>query len=201
MVLFAITARFNQESGHKCKVKITGGINIQKISLIGYAVSLDGVDRAVQSGIAAAAGFQGHIIPNQVVCNLDMVGTSQIHIATPAKTDANGKLIENSNPYSTGIPLALASDLNTIQMGMGGIKFDIGKTIHNEIVVEMLKYDDNGGLIPMPVSTTNVAGAITHPVLVNAAGVVTGVAANDIYGETTIQSCILYFNYDFNSYF
>jgi len=192
MVLFAITARFSADSGNKCRVKITGGINIQKLKMIGYAVSLNGVDRATQSGIAAAAGFQGHIIPNQLVCNLDVVGTSQIHIATPAKTDSDGKKIANSNPYSTGIPLALSDGLNTIQMGMSGIEFDIGKTIHNEIVVEILKYDNDGGLVPMPTGT---------PVLVNSADVVSGNAANDIFGRTTIQSIILYFNYNFNSYF
>ncbi len=192
MVLFAITARFNADSGNKCRVKITGGINIQKLTMVGYAVALDGVDRQVQTGIAAAAGFQGHIIPNQVVCNLDVVGTSQIHIATPEKTNSDGQKIANSNPYSTGIPLALSDSLNTIQMGMNGIQFDIGKTIHNEIVVEMLKYDDDGGLIPM------LTG---EPVLVDVNGDVTGVAADDIYGRTTIQSVILYFNYDFNSYF
>ena len=192
MVLFAITARFSEDSGNKCRVKITGGINVQKLTMIGYAVALDGVDRQVQTGIAAAAGFQGHIIPNQLVCNLDVVGTSQIHIATPEKTDAAGKKIANSNPYSTGIPLALSDSLNTIQMGMNGIKFDIGKTIHNEIVVEVMKYDDNGGLVPMLTGT---------PVLVDVNGNVSGNAANDIYGRTTLQSLILYFNYDFNSYF
>jgi len=190
MVLFAITARFNENN--KCRVKITGGINIQKMSMIGYAVALDGVDRQIQTGITNPLGFQGHIIPNQLVCNLDVVGTSQIHIATPEKTDSQGNKIANSNPYTTGIPLALSDSLNTIQMGMGGIQFDIGKTIHNEIVVEVLKYDDTGGLIPMPVGT---------PVLVDVNGLVSGTAANNIYGEATIQSLILYFNYDFNSYF
>ncbi len=192
MVLFAVTARFSEESGNKCRVKITGGINIQKLKMVGYAVALDGVDRSVQVAIGGGAVFQGHIIPNQIVCNLDVVGTSQIHIATPEKTDANGKKISNSNPYSTGIPLALSDSLNTIQMGMGGIEFDIGKTIHNEIVVEVLKYDSTGDLIPM------LTG---DPVLVNSAGVVSGNAAADIYGRTTLQNLILYFNYDFNSYF
>lgn len=192
MVLFAISARYNAETGNKCRVRITGGINIQKLKMVGYAVSLNGVSRATQVGIAAAAGFQGHIIPNQLVCNLDVVGTSQIHVATPQKTDSNGKIIANSNPYSTGIPLALSDSLNTIQMGMNGIEFNIGKTIHNEIVVEILKYDDDGSLVAMPTGT---------PVLVNSAGIVSGNAANDIFGESRVQSVILYFNYDFNSYF
>lgn len=192
MVLFAITARFDANSGNKCRVKITGGINIQKLKMVGYAVSLDGVDRSVQLAIGGGAVFQGHIIPHQIVCNLDVVGTSQIHIATPEKTDADGKPVANSNPYSTGIPLALSDSLSTIQMGMDGIEFDIGKTIHNEIVVEVLKYDSDGSLIPM------LTGS---PVLVNSAGVVSGNAAHDIYGRTTLQNLILYFNYDFNSYF
>ena len=85
MVLFAITAKFNESTGNKAKVKITGGINLQKLQLVGYAVSLNGLQKSAQG-----ATFQGHRIPNQVICNLDVIGTSQIHIATSRKT--NGSL-------------------------------------------------------------------------------------------------------------
>ena len=188
MVLFAITAKFNASTGNKAKVKITGGINLQKLQLVGYAVSLNGIQKAAQSVVA----FQGHRIPNQVICNLDVIGTSQIHIATSRKT--NGTLttsppVENTNPYSTGIPLAMGDTLKTIQFGLTGIEFDIGKTIHNEIVVEALKYDDEGGLVQMDTGV---------PILVDENGLLTGTR---IFGKPTLQMITLYFNYKFNSYF
>jgi hypothetical protein len=194
MVLFAITAKFNESTGNKAKVKITGGINLQKLQLVGYAVSLNGLQKSAQA-TSGAVPFQGHRIPNQVICNLDVIGTSQIHIATSRKT--NGSLttsppVENTNPYSTGIPLAMGDTLKTIQFGLTGIEFDIGKTIHNEIVVEALKYDDEGGLVPMDTGTTN---------LVDENGLVDGTAANNVFGKTTLQMITLYFNYKFNSYF
>lgn len=194
MVLFAITAKFNEATGNKAKVRITGGINLQKLQLVGYAVSLNGLQPSAQAA-AAGVGFQGHRIPNQLVVNLDVIGTSQIHIATSRKTSGtaiDAAPIENTNPYSTGIPLALGDTLKTIQFGLTGIEFDIGKTIHNEIIVEALKYDDEGGLVNMDTGT---------PVLVNSAGVVDGTAANNVFGQTTLQMITLYFNYDFNSYF
>jgi len=191
MVLFAITAKFNANTGNKAKVKIVGGINLQKLKMVGYAVSLNGVSVADQQ-VVAQQPFGGHILPNQVIVNLDVVGTSQIHNATSRKTDANSAPIENTNPYSVGIPLPIGDTLKTIQFGMNGIEFDIGKTIHNEIIVEALKYDDDGGLVPMPTGT---------PLKVQADGTVSGTAANNKFGSTTIQMITLYFNYDFNSYF
>mgnify|MGYP003121497948 CR=1 FL=1 len=199
MVLFTITAKFNANTGNKAKVKIVGGVNLQKLKLVGYAISLNGITIDEQAEIVTAAGrFSGHILPNQVIVNLDVVGTSQIHNATSRKT--NGTLqtsppVENTNPYSTGIPLPIGDTLKTIQFGMSGIEFDIGKTIHNEIIVEALKYDDEGGLIPMPTGT---------PLKVKADGTVEtggGAAAANKFGSTTIQMITLYFNYDFNSYF
>jgi len=195
MVLFAITAKFNASTGNKAKVKITGGINLQKLQLVGYAVSLNGLQKSAQATSSGALPFQGHRIPNQVICNLDVIGTSQIHIATSRKT--NGILptsppVENTNPYSTGIPLAMGDTLKTIQFGLTGIEFDIGKTIHNEIVVEALKYDDEGGLVPMDTGV---------PILVDGNGLVDGTAANNVFGKTTLQMITLYFNYKFNSYF
>ena len=212
MVLLAIVARFNEESGNKCKVKISGGVNIQKLKWVGYAVSCDGVDKSVQDttettlasgGQNNALGFQGHLIPNQLVVNLDILNTNQIHIANPAKLDANKKTIENSNPYSNGLPLAMTNSLNTIQMGMGEITFDIAKTIHNEVVVEVFKYANDGALIPMLTGT---------PFLCNEDGVVDAVAGgtgkdgvngfkDNIYGAVSVQSIILYFHYDFEKYF
>ena len=187
MVLFAITAKFNESTGNKAKVKITGGINLQKLQLVGYAVSLNGLQKSAQG-----ATFQGHRIPNQVICNLDVIGTSQIHIATSRKTNGTTQTsppVENTNPYSTGIPLAMGDTLKTIQFGLTGIEFDIGKTIHNEIVVEALKYDDEGGLVPMDTGTTN---------LVDENGLLIG---TQNFGKTTLQMITLYFNYKFNSYF
>ena len=63
---------------------------------------------------------------------------------------------------------------------------------NNEIVVEALKYDDEGGLVPMDAGTTN---------LVDENGLVDGTAANNVFGKTTLQMITLYFNYKFNSYF
>ena len=48
MVLLAIVARFNEKTKNKCKVKISGGVNIQKLKWVGYAISCDGVDKQVQ---------------------------------------------------------------------------------------------------------------------------------------------------------
>ena len=197
MVLFAITAKFNAKTGNKAKVKITGGINLQKLKMVGYAVSLHGVSKETQFDAPTAtfgSGFQGHLIPNQLVCNLDVIGTSQIHIATSRENDANGNPVEDTNPCSTGIPLALGDSLNTIQFGLNGLEFDIGKTIHNEIVVEVLEYDSNGKLVPMETDESKV-------VLVDSTGVVSGTANNNVFGKTALQSVILYFNYDFSSYF
>jgi len=191
MVLFAITAKFNANTGNKAKVKIVGGVNLQKLKMVGYAVSLNGLQLSAQA-TSGATPFQGHRIPNQVIVNLDVVGTSQIHNATSRKTDANSAPVENTNPYSTGIPLPMGDTLKTIQFGMNGIEFDIGKTIHNEIIVEALKYDDDGGLVNMDTGT---------PVLVNSDGEVDGTADNNVFGKTTLQMITLYFNYDFNSYF
>jgi len=196
MVLFTITAKFNETTGHKARVKIVGGINLQKLQLVGYAVSLNGITIDEQAAVATAAGrFSGHILPDQIICNLDVVGTSQIHNATSRKTDGtavSANPVENTNPYSTGIPLAIGDTLKTIQFGLTGIEFDIGKTIHNEIVVEALKYDDEGGLVPMLTGT---------PLKVQADGTVSGTAANNKFGTTTVQMITLYFNYEFNSYF
>ena len=191
MVLFAITAKFNANTGNKAKVKIVGGVNLQKLKMVGYAVSLNGLQWSAQA-TSGATPFQGHRIPNQVIVNLDVVGTSQIHNATSRKTDANSAPVENTNPYSTGIPLPMGDTLKTIQFGMNGVEFDIGKTIHNEIIVEALKYDDDGGLVNMDTGT---------PVLVNSDGEVDGTADNNVFGKTTLQMITLYFNYDFNSYF
>ena len=196
MVLFTITAKFNETTGHKARVKIVGGINLQKLQLVGYAVSLNGITIDQQAEIATAAGrFSGHILPDQIICNLDVVGTSQIHNATSRKTDGtavSANPVENTNPYSTGIPLAIGDALKTIQFGLTGIEFDIGKTIHNEIVVEALKYDDEGGLVPMLTGT---------PLKVQADGTVSGTVADNKFGTTTVQMITLYFNYEFNSYF
>ena len=197
MVLFTITAKFNATTGNKARVKIVGGINLQKLQLVGYAISLNGITIDEQAEIAATAAgrFSGHILPNQVICNLDVVGTSQIHNATSRKTDGTtitANPLENTNPYSTGIPLAIGDTLKTIQFGLTGIEFDIGKTINNEIVVEALKYDDEGGLVPMPTGT---------PLKVQADGTVSGTPADNKFGSTTIQMVTLYFNYQFNSYF
>lgn len=196
MVLFTITAKFNETTGHKARVKIVGGINLQKLQLVGYAVSLNGITIDQQAEITTAAGrFSGHILPDQIICNLDVVGTSQIHNATSRKTDGtaiSANPVENTNPYSTGIPLAIGDALKTIQFGLTGIEFDIGKTIHNEIVVEALKYDDEGGLVPMLTGT---------PLKVQADGTVSGTAADNKFGTTTVQMITLYFNYEFNSYF
>lgn len=193
MVLLTITAKFNENTGNKAKVKIVGGINLQKLKLVGYAVSLNGITIDQQAEVAAAAArFSGHILPNQVIVNLDVVGTSQIHNATSRKVDENDEPIENTNPYTTGIPLAIGDTLKTIQFGLNGIEFDIGKTIHNEIIVEALKYDDDNGLVPMPTGT---------PLKVQADGTVSGTAADNKFGSTTLQLITLYFNYDFSSYF
>ena len=43
MVLFTITAKFNATTGNKARVKIVGGINLQKLQLVGYAISLNGI--------------------------------------------------------------------------------------------------------------------------------------------------------------
>ena len=204
MPLLAIVARFNDKSKNKCKVKIAGGINLQKLRWVGYAVSLDGVDKAVQETVdeAIASGgqnnplnFQGHLIPNQLVVNLDILNTNQVHIANSAQTDANGDFIDNTNPYSNGLPIALSDSLNTIQMGMGDIQFEIGKTVRNEVEVEVLKYSDSGALVPMNSGT---------PFLCDVNNVVTGVVGGkteNIYGSVSIQSIILYFHYDFSAYF
>ena len=212
MVLLAIVARFNEQTKNKCKVKISGGVNIQKLKWVGYAVSCDGVDKSVQDttettlasgGQNNALGFQGHLIPNQIIVNLDILNTNQIHIANPRTIDANGEGIENSNPYSNGLPLAMTDSLNTIQMGMGDITFDLGKSIHNEIEVEAMKYDNEGKLIPMLTGTS---------FLCNESGVVDAVAGgtgkdgvngfkDNIYGAVSVQSIILYFQYDFEKYF
>jgi len=212
MVLLAVVARFNEHSGNKCKVKISGGINIQRLKWVGYAVSCDGVDARVQATIddtLATGGqnnsedFQGHLIPNQLVVNLDILNTNQVHIANPAQTDADGKFIENTNPYSNGLPLALSDSLNTIHMGMGDITFDIAKTIHNEVEVEVLKYDDNGKLVPMNTGTPFLCQEDntidTTPSGVGADGV--NGKKDNIYGSVSIQSIILYFHYDFEKYF
>lgn len=212
MVLLAIVARFNEQTKNKCKVKISGGVNIQKLKWVGYAVSCDGIDLQVQDTIddtLASGGqnnskdFQGHLIPNQLVVNLDILNTNQVHIANPAKTDANSKTIENSNPYSNGLPLALSDSLNTIQMGMGDITFDLGKTIHNEVVIEVLKYADDGGLVPMNTGTPFLCD-INNVVDTTASGTgndgVNGFKDN-IYGSVSVQSIILYFHYDFEKYF
>lgn len=206
MVLLSIVARFDGDTGNKCKVKISGGVNIQKLKWIGYAIALDGVDKQVQDSVPLAVGgatngqnnalgFQGSIIPNLLHISLDVLGTSQVHIANPRQKSGNA-FIENSNPFSNGLPVVLSDKLNTIQMWGAGITFDLGKTIHNEIEVEVLKYDNNGKLIPMLTGT---------PFLVQADGTIdaTGTAGvfDNIYGTTSIQSVVLYFDYDFSAYF
>lgn len=213
MPLLAVVARFNDKSKNKCKVKIAGGINLQKLRWVGYAVSLDGVDKQVQElvddsvaggegngdiatlGQNNPLGFQGHLIPNQIVVNLDILNTNQVHVANSAQTDANGDFIDNTNPYTNGLPLALSDSLNTIQMGMGDIQFEIGKTVRNEVVVEVLKYSDTGALIPMLTGTPYLC-EIDGDV-----GVIAGGKTDNIYGSVSIQSIILYFHYDFSAYF
>lgn len=202
MVLLSIVARFDGDTGNKCKVKISGGINIQKLKWIGYAIALDGVDKQVQDSVPLALsaggqnnalGFQGSIIPNLLHIGLDVLGTSQVHIANPRQKVGNA-FIENSNPFSNGLPVVLSDKLNTIQMWGQGITFDLGKTIHNEIEVEVLKYDNNGNLVAMLTGT---------PFLCEADGGVdtTGSTLDNIYGTTSIQSVVLYFDYDFSAYF
>jgi hypothetical protein len=206
MVLFCVTARFNSKTGNVCKVKIVGGINLQKLSLIGYQVSLRGVSQKLKDSVKLAIGgstlgqnnpdgFHGNLIPNQVICNIDVLSTNQIHNATPQVNDSTTKVpITNTNPYSTGIPLCLESSLNTVKFGLTGIEFDIGKTIHNEIVVEINKYDNDGNIVamdtkdPILVQENGIVGTGTDPLL-------------NIYGSTSVQSVVLYFNYKFNSYF
>ena len=80
-------------------------------------------------------------------------------------------------------------------MGMGDIQFEIGKTVRNEVEVEVLKYSDSGALVPMNSGT---------PFLCDVNNVVTGVVGGkteNIYGSVSIQSIILYFHYDFSAYF
>jgi len=207
MVLFCVTARFNSKTGNVCKVKIVGGINLQKLSLIGYQVSLRGVSQKLKDSVKLAIGgstlgqnnpdgFHGNLIPNQVICNIDVLSTNQIHNATPQVNDSTTKVpITNTNPYSTGIPLCLESSLNTVKFGLTGIEFDIGKTIHNEIVVEINKYDNDGNIVAMDTK---------DPILVQENGIVDASGSDpllNIYGSTSVQSVVLYFNYKFNSYF
>lgn len=211
MVLLAIVARFNDKTKNSCKVKISGGINIQKLKWVGYSVSCDGVDNQVQDttqtpiadgGQNNLLGFQSHLIPNQLVVNLDILNTNQIHIANPRILDANGEGIENTNPYSNGLPLALGDSLNTIQMGMGDITFDIAKSIHNEINVNVLKYDATGKLVPMLTGTPflcDINGDVDTTQ--DGVGVDGGTKLDNIYGSVSLQSIILYFQYDFVKYF
>ena len=215
MPLLAVVARFNDKSKNKCKVKIAGGINLQKLRWVGYAVSLDGVDKQVQDSVSDATvgavgavstggqgnalGFQGHLIPNQLVVNLDILNTNQVHIANSAQTDADGNFIDNTNPYSNGLPLALSDSLNTIQMGMGDIQFEIGKTVRNEVEVEVLKYNDTGKLVPMPCGEPFLSDETNTITTIQTVGA--NNQTNNIYGSVALQSLILYFHYDFSAYF
>ena len=178
MVLLALVGRFNENTGNKCKVQVGGvGVNIQQLRMVGYSISLRGVTRADQEAIA----WESHIVPDQLIVNVDILSSNQIHVGTPATFDTVGGNFTQKHPFTQGIPLATSSELKTTKFGLGDISFQINKRIHKDIEIEVLKYNDKGELVPMDVGT---------PAIVDTK-----------YGTTTLQSIILYFQYDFISYF
>ena len=189
MVLLAFIGRFNANTKNKCKVQVGGvGVNIQKLRWVGYSVHLNGVSQTDQRDTTDAQNnaivFEGHQTPNQLMVNIDILSSNQLHVGTPATFDQAGGNFTQRHPYSQALPLALDDSLVTTKFGLGDTTFTINKRIHKDIEIEVLKFDDKGELVPMDTD----APAITT-------------SDKKKTGSVQLQSIILYFQYDFVSYF
>tara|TARA_Y100000592_G_scaffold100103_1_gene178614 strand:+ start:405 stop:923 length:519 start_codon:yes stop_codon:yes gene_type:complete len=136
-----------------------GSLPVQKLVLCGYAVNIRKHD-TLQAG-------SEHKIPDHLVVELDQISTSQINVASPPVQ----KDSENYT-HSHGIPLPLSDSLNTIQMGMAPLEFDVNKKLNRIMKVNIKYYNDNNELVPMTTTTNNT-------------------------GQVAIEHLLLYFQYDF----
>lgn len=178
MVLFCIhVAPHQNDGGSKQTVKLTGlGLNVQKLRLIGYSVVLD-------KGSIALDQVK---IPDHIIVNLDFLSSNQCHIASPSEFVSNGNVKTPTQifPHTQGIPLPLES-LSTVRFGMGGMELEIGKRIHRDIEVEIKRHDtETGKLIGIDVGAPNESDS-----------------TKENHKFATLQHLILYFSYDWVSYF
>ena len=149
MVLLAFIGRFNANTKNKCKVQVGGvGVNIQKLKWVGYSVHLNGVSQTDQQ-VSGGVVWEGHQIPNQLMVNVDILSSNQLHVGTPATFDQAGGNFTQRHPYSQALPLALGDSLITTKFGLGDITFTINKRIHKDIEIEVLKFNDIGELVAM----------------------------------------------------
>lgn len=184
MVLLAFIGRFNANTKNKCKVQVGGvGVNIQKLKWVGYSVHLNGVSQTDQQ-VTGSQVWEGHQTPNQLMVNIDILSSNQLHVGTPATFDQAGGNFTQRHPYSQALPLALDDNLVTTKFGLGDTTFTINKRIHKDIEIEVLKFNDKGELVPMDTDAPTAT-----------------VDGDKKSGSVQLQSIILYFQYDFVSYF
>jgi hypothetical protein len=158
-------------------------VNIQKLRWVGYSVHLNGVSQTEQK-VDASQVWEGHQIPNQLMVNIDILSSNQLHVGTPATFDQAGGNFTQRHPYTQALPLALDDNLVTTKFGLGDTTFTINKRIHKDIEIEVLKFDDKGELVPMDTDAPTAT-----------------VDDNKKKGSVQLRSIILYFQYGFVSYF
>lgn len=155
------------------------GVAAQKLSLIGYQVIMN-----KPTATAAAAV----VLPSRLYVELDFVGGTQLHVASsPNPNDTT------QYEHIHALPLVLGS-LNTINMGMGGIEFNISQRINKHIKINVKRLDDD--------STSNTYGKLIPVKTDSPTYLQTQVAAGSIPASTTtLHSITLYFDYPFVSLF
>ena len=146
------------------RLKLSGlSPSIQKLTLVGFSCNL--------SKHATLAGGASHQIPDHIVVDIDNLQSSQINIASPPKTQGGDDYVQTH-----GIPIPLSDNLNTIQMGMAPLEFDLNRRLSKLVNISIKYFDSNNDLVPMTTYTTN-------------------------QGQVAIQHLILYFQYNFSGLF
>lgn len=157
------------------------GVAAQKINLVGYQVIMNKATNTLNSQA---------VIPSRVYVELDFVGGTQLHVASsPHPTN------QNQYEHIHALPLCLKSELNTIQMGLNPISFNVGQRINKHINIRVKIMDSDsthtatyGKLIPIKTDSS--------------AYLQTQVDAGTIPASTTsLHSVVLYFDYPFVSLF
>ena len=154
------------------------GVAAQKINLVGYQVILN-----APTGTSVADTS----LPSRVFVELDFVGGTQLHVASSPHPD-------NQNEYEHihALPLCIGETLNTIQMGLNPISFNVGQRINKHINIRVKVMDSVAG--------TSTYGKLV-PIETDSPALLATKVGNGATAIATLHSIVLYFDYPFVSLF
>ena len=154
------------------------GVAAQKINLVGYQVILN-----APTGTAVADTS----LPSRVFVELDFVGGTQLHVASSPHPD-------NQNEYEHihALPLCIGETLNTIQMGLNPISFNVGQRINKHINIRVKVMDSVAG--------TSTYGKLV-PIETDSPTLLATKVGLGAPAKATLHSIVLYFDYPFVSLF